>query len=191
MPDMEDIVQLSDDDFSSGDEEVEEVIAIGDPFEDGEYNEIRFSKKLRRGLQYVKSGFVTHMEDTLPDRIHVYKCVVRASMKEKAYSVKAAMSQVSGSIVRCSCACPQSALGRCSHISALLLSILLHKNLNGPAGKLFIFILLKLHMLRIQKKLVLSTFLTRTILVVLCNLKFFSFAHHFILRRSTLLGSHG
>ena len=143
MPQLEDFVQLSDDDVSSGDEEDVEVIEVSDPFDQAECKEIRMSKKLRRGLQYVKSGYVGHVHDSLPDRIHAYKALVRASMNAVAYEVQVAISQVSGNIVRCKCdsVCPQNALGRCSHISALLLFILLHKNLNGPEGKCTILIL--------------------------------------------------
>lgn len=135
MPQMEDITSISDGD-SSEDEE-QEIISIEDPFEESEGKVIKSSKKLRRGLQYVKSGYVRNVKDCLPDKVHFYKSQVRASMRERAYIVKAGISQISGTIFNCACddACPQSTLQRCSHISALLLFLLLHKNLNGPLGK--------------------------------------------------------
>lgn len=139
MPVMEGTV--FSDDASSGDEEEEETVKISDPFLDAECQAIKLSKKLRRGLQYVKSNYVQKVQDTLPDRVHVYQGSVKASMREKIYNVKVALSQVSGSVIRCTCdiICPQKSLGRCSHISALLLYILLFKNLNGPQGKIFAY----------------------------------------------------
>lgn len=138
MPSMEAIVDMPDD--ISSDEEVEEAEEemISDPFENAECNEINRHKKLRRGLQYVKSNYVGEIMDVLPDRIHVYKGHVRASMNAIAYLVQVGMAQISGNIIRCTCECPQRTLGRCSHVSALLLSILLHKHLNGPGGKLLL-----------------------------------------------------
>lgn len=136
MPQMENTEEGSNGE-SSGDEEVEEEIQISDPFEDAESKAIKISKKLRRGLVYVKSKYVRNVQDALTDNIHLYKGLVRASMNKKAYGVKVALSQISGSVLKCSCdiTCPQKGLGRCSHVAALLLHILLHKNLNGPAGK--------------------------------------------------------
>ncbi|XP_026294174.1 uncharacterized protein LOC113218164 [Frankliniella occidentalis] len=150
MPQLGDILRQTEDresDRESGDEACdiveEEIVVLQDPFEDDEKAEIKCSKKLRRGLLYVKSGHVRNIQDNLPGRIHLYKAQVRASMREKAYMVKVALSQVSGSIVKCICdqACPQRALGRCSHISALLFSLLIHKNLNGPGGKLLVWLI--------------------------------------------------
>lgn len=135
---VETMPQLEDsDDASSGDEEEEELVELSDPFQDVECTAINHTKKLRRGLQYVKSAYVRNVQDTWPDKLHVYKAQVRASMLKQAYLVKVALSPLSGSIIRCSCdaRCPQRTLGRCSHISALLLFILMHKNLNGPEGK--------------------------------------------------------
>ena len=73
MPQLEDFVQLSDDDVSSGDEEDVEVIEVSDPFDQAECKEIRMSKKLRRGLQYVKSGYVGHV-DTSMEKALSWKC---------------------------------------------------------------------------------------------------------------------
>lgn len=146
MPQLEptdpNITECDDANPSTSDKENSVQITISDPFEDAECKEIRCSKKLRRGLQYVKSGFVRNVHDVLTDRVHLYKGQVRASMNAQAYLVKVAVSQVSGSIMKCVCddKCPVRALGRCSHISAVLLYVLMHKNLNGPEGKQSVFI---------------------------------------------------
>lgn len=139
MPILQDTAQSEE--ASSGEKEEEDIVTISDPFLDAECKEIKFCKKLRRGLQYLKSGYVRNVQDSLPDRAHLYRASVRASMVDKAYTVKVALSQVSGSVIKCCCdvSCPQKSLGRCSHISALLLFILLHKNLEGPEGKFFLY----------------------------------------------------
>ncbi|XP_034239125.1 uncharacterized protein LOC117644048 [Thrips palmi] len=130
LPDPASNTPLAD---SSDEEDIaENVVIINDPFEDAEQTEIKCSKKLRRGLQYVKSKYVRNVHDCLPDRLHCYKGQVRASMSKVAYHVKVAIFQVSGSVVKASCHCGAHTMQRCSHISALLLYLLLHKNLNGP-----------------------------------------------------------
>lgn len=121
---------------SDDEEEAENVVVINDPFDDDdEQTEIKFCKKLRRGLQYVKSGYVRNVHHCLCQRLHCYKGQVRASMNAIAYKVKVAIFQISGSVVKASCQCAAHSLQRCSHISALLLHLLLHKHLNGPQGK--------------------------------------------------------
>ena len=123
-------------DSGSSEEEVEEVVQIGDPFESYEGKEILGNKKLRRGLQYLKSDFVLEVQDCYPHRYHFYRARVRASMKKKFHWVHVALSQISGSVIKCTCLCAQRALGRCSHVSAVLLFILRHARLNGLSGKL-------------------------------------------------------
>lgn len=125
----------SSDSSDSSDEEEEQVIKIRDPFLDGESQEIRRSKKLRRGLLFVKSKFVTGVQDCLQGQLHYYKGHIRASMEKTAYWVHVALSHVSGSVIKCTCDCVQRALGRCSHVCALLLQILLHVRLNGYGGE--------------------------------------------------------
>ena len=58
---------------SSGNEQHRIQISISDPFQDVEFNAIKQSKKLRRGLglQYVESGFLRNVQDTLSDRVHL------------------------------------------------------------------------------------------------------------------------
>ncbi|KAE8749229.1 hypothetical protein FOCC_FOCC004137, partial [Frankliniella occidentalis] len=83
------------------DEENVEVIELGDIFEDLDNKAVMSSKKIRRGLQFLKSGYVRGMKDCLPDRFHFFMGHIRASMEKKAYWVKAAISQISGNILRC------------------------------------------------------------------------------------------
>lgn len=130
MPSLEDACD------SSGDEEEPQITVVSDPFESYENEEIRNSKKMRRGLLYVKSKYVGDMKDCLKDRVHYFQGKVRASMNLEAYTVYVAISQTSGMVLSCKCvSCPVRALCRCSHISAVLLQILLHVKLNGPGGE--------------------------------------------------------
>lgn len=125
---------------SEGDSDEEEdvtlVEVVMDPFADRAVSEeVLKYKKIRRGLMYVKSGFVIGMKDCHPDLYLLYKAHVRASMDQKAYWVHVALSQMSGRVVKCTCECCQRSLGRCSHIAGVLLSILAHVRVNGYGGK--------------------------------------------------------
>lgn len=122
---------------SSGDEDVVTTIEIQDPFDNDENDLMLRSKKIRRGLTYYKSNFIRSVKDTIVDRVHYIKGHVRASMNKTAYWVKIALSQISGSVAYCECdkECAGGALGRCSHVGALLLYILGHMKLNGYSGK--------------------------------------------------------
>ena len=135
MPQYDSLLLDSPDEDSGEEEDV--VTTISDPFESEDWHAIRKSKKLRRGMEYVKSGYVVAVEYCFPDRFHVYKGHVRASMDKEAYWVKVALSPISGGVIKCVCGdkCAESALGRCSHVSALLLYILIHKQINGCGGK--------------------------------------------------------
>ena len=122
---------------SDEDEDVTILAIVMDPFADGAISkEVLKYKKIRRGLMYLKSGFITGMQDCYPDRYHVYKAHVRASMEQSAYWVHVALSQMSGQVAKCTCECKQKSLGRCSHVGGVLLSILGHVRLNGYGGKL-------------------------------------------------------
>lgn len=116
-------------------EEAEEVnVNISDPFDSTETDEMLRSKKLRRGLMYLKSNHIRSCKDTVEERLHFFKAHIRASMDKDAYWVHVAMSQVSGRVIYCTCQCVQRALGRCSHVGALLLFILRHIRINGFQG---------------------------------------------------------
>ncbi|KAK3931102.1 Alkaline nuclease, partial [Frankliniella fusca] len=134
MPEYHELGDLSAISDSSGEDDVVESIA--DPLDDIESECRQRNKKVRRGLQYVKSGNIRKVEDCREGKYYFIKAQVRASMELKAYNVMVAISQISGSVWKCICddACPQSTLGRCSHVSALLLYLWSHIRLNGHAG---------------------------------------------------------
>lgn len=132
---------LQPDDSSSDDSAdetpiVKEVLAK-DPFEDPKCKALLHAKLLRRGLQYVKSGWVKGLVDCADDRYHYVKAHVRASMDPEAYWVYVTLSKITGAVCQATCGypCPASADGRCSHVSAALLQILAHVRLNGYGCK--------------------------------------------------------
>ncbi|XP_013419437.1 uncharacterized protein LOC106180092 [Lingula anatina] len=81
-------------------------------------------KPLVRGQQYVQSGNVGCVETKVSDSIFHVKAKVLPSMRnENPYTVTIALSVVSGTVLDATCHCKSSALSRCSHIAAVLLSL--------------------------------------------------------------------
>ncbi|CAC5403327.1 unnamed protein product [Mytilus coruscus] len=91
------------------------------------------SKPLTKGEQYVKSGSVTNIMDTVKRGTCYYflKAKVDASMKKEQRTVHVTLSNVSGAVLDASCTCPASALGRCNHVAAVLLFINKHVKEHG------------------------------------------------------------
>ena len=81
------------------------------------------SKPLRRGDQFFRSGHVTCMRDNRTNKYYYVKAKVLASMKQVLYNVQVTLSVDSGFVVEASCECKSSALGRCSHVGAVLVAI--------------------------------------------------------------------
>ena len=81
------------------------------------------SKPLRRGKPFFNSGHVTHMMDTTVDYCYYVKAIVLASMKQASYDTRVTLSGNSGFVLAASCQCKSSALGRCSHVGAVLVAI--------------------------------------------------------------------
>lgn len=129
-----------DEDESSGDEDPD---TSGEtPLLQDEEAIISSIKPMRRGVQYIKSGWIRGVTDTVEGRVHFIRAKVRASMNLEAHVVSIALSNVSGVVhlAECGSRCAAGALGRCAHVGALLLFTLFHMRLNGHQGKkLFIF----------------------------------------------------
>ncbi|XP_026286571.2 ubiquitin carboxyl-terminal hydrolase 36-like [Frankliniella occidentalis] len=123
------IVEDSDSGFS--DEESNQVV---DPFAD-DAGSIQHCKKIRRGMVFLKSGHVRKVENTSMGAVYFVRAQVRASMRMDFYNVQVAISTMSGNVKICTCTCKQQALGRCSHVSATLLFMWCHIQLNGYDGK--------------------------------------------------------
>ncbi|XP_013389212.1 uncharacterized protein LOC106157950 [Lingula anatina] len=82
-------------------------------------------KPLRRGSQYVQSGYVGQIYYKRDSSTVYFKGVVLASMRNEKYTVTVTLSVNSGAVKAASCHCKASSLNRCSHVAALL--IFLHE----------------------------------------------------------------
>ena len=81
------------------------------------------SKPFRRGEQFFRSGHVTCMRDNRCSEHYYVKAKVLASMKQMSYNVQVTLSVNSGFVLDASCHCKSSALGRCSHVGAVLVAM--------------------------------------------------------------------
>ena len=92
------------------------------------------AKPLKNGRKYVDSGFVHDMMDTKTEEHYFPKAHVWPSMRnELPHNVLIILSVSSGAVIHPSCdPCKVSALGRCSHVVAVLFSLLDHVNEQGP-----------------------------------------------------------
>lgn len=91
-------------------------------------------KPLKNGRKYVDSGFVHNMVDAKTDLHYFVRAHVWPSMRsELPHNVLVVLSVASGAVIHASCdPCKVSALGRCSHVVAVLFSVLDHVNKHGP-----------------------------------------------------------
>ena len=92
------------------------------------------AKPLKNGRKYVDSGFVHDMMDTKTEEHYFLKAHVWPSMRnELPHNVLIILPTSSGAVIHASCdPCKVSALGRCSHVVAVLFSLLDHVNEQGP-----------------------------------------------------------
>lgn len=80
------------------------------------------AKPLNRGKLYVDSNRVTNIFDSLTSQnIYCLKSTVKASYQVKtSYNVQVMVNSETGKILRGTCECKASSLGRCAHVAALL-----------------------------------------------------------------------
>ena len=92
------------------------------------------AKPLKNGRKYVDSGFVHDMMETTTEEHYFLKAHVWPSMRnELPHNVLIILSVSSGAVIHASCdPCKVSVLGRCSHVVAVLFSLLDHVNEQGP-----------------------------------------------------------
>ena len=92
------------------------------------------AKPLKNGRKYVDSGFVHDMMDTETEEHYFLKAHVWPSMRnELPHNVLIILSVSSGAVIHASCdPCKVSTLERCSHVVAVLFSLLDHVNGQGP-----------------------------------------------------------
>ena len=90
-------------------------------------------KPFSNGRKYVDSGFVHDMTDTKTDDYYYVKAHVWPSMNtDFPHNVLVVLSVKSGAVIHASChPCKASELGRCSHVVAVLLSLVDHVQKHG------------------------------------------------------------
>ena len=89
-------------------------------------------KPMRRGQLFVDSGHVKNVSDILNNDCYFIRAEVLPSMRnDPPKHVHVCLSCKSGSVLDASCDCKASALGRCSHVSALLLFLDGHVKQHG------------------------------------------------------------
>ena len=82
------------------------------------------TKPLRRDRQYFLSGHVKNIQHCDTGDFHFIKSIVMSSLKlDVVYHVYVTVNRSNGSVVGGSCECKASAMGRCSHVCAVLLAI--------------------------------------------------------------------
>ena len=83
-------------------------------------------KPLKNGRKYVDSGFVHDIMDTVNGERYFVRAHVWPSMRtELPHNVIVVISVNSGAVLHASCEpCRASSLGRCSHVVAVLFSVL-------------------------------------------------------------------
>jgi len=90
-------------------------------------------KPLKNARKYVNSDFVHDVMDTKSDEYYFARAHVWPSMRtDLPHNVLVILSNVSGAVIHASCEpCKVAALGRCSHVVAVLLYILDHVEKHG------------------------------------------------------------
>ena len=90
-------------------------------------------KPLKNGRKYVDSGFVHDLMDAKTNEFYFLRAHVWPSMKsDLPHNVLIVLSVASGAVMHASCEpCKVSALGRCSHVVAVLFTLLDHVEKNG------------------------------------------------------------
>ena len=98
---------------------------INDEDEGYEGSDDSTGKPLRKGRLILSSDFVVNIQDnTMLNGDYLLRVHVHHSMKNTTpLNVCVHISLTSGSVKKCTCTCAASALGRCAHVTALLLHL--------------------------------------------------------------------
>lgn len=108
------------------------------PSDDNEDNRIDHmtDKPLKNARKYVDSGFVHDVTDAKSKDYYFIRAHVWPSMRsDLPHNVFVILSNLSGAVIHASCEpCKVSALGRCSHIVAVLMFVLDHAEKHGHAA---------------------------------------------------------
>ena len=89
-------------------------------------------KPLRKGRKLIESEFVVDLQDNSNDIYYFLRAHVHHSMKnEYPLNASVVLSKASGFVVKASCDCRSRALNRCTHIAAVLLTLVDYTKANG------------------------------------------------------------
>lgn len=88
----------------------------------------------RKGLALLRSHKILNVKDQRREGLYYVMAEVQRSMKIDCCYPAAIFSVASGSVRECSCDCKQQAMGRCSHVTAMLLGMVQHIESNGHSG---------------------------------------------------------
>ncbi|KAI4468043.1 e3 sumo-protein ligase [Holotrichia oblita] len=92
-------------------------------------------KPFRKGSQFVQSDYIFNVYDAKDNKSYYLKAQCYSSFKKNvSYGVEITLNELSGAVVGGTCECRQSALGRCSHVTALLLFLDKFTQENGHDG---------------------------------------------------------
>ena len=89
------------------------------------------SKPFDRAEQYISSEYITAVQDVSTKDCYFVKANIKSSFCDKYHFVHVTISKASGGVLDASCSCKASAMGRCSHVAALLKCIVDHVEQNG------------------------------------------------------------
>ena len=92
-------------------------------------------KPLKNGRKYVDSGFVHDIMDTVNGKRHFVRAHVNLAVDENRASAQCYCCDIceQGAVIHASCEpCRASSLGRCSHVVAVLFSVLDYVKKHGP-----------------------------------------------------------
>ncbi len=103
---------------------------------DRPYEDLHTAKPLKRGKQYYNSRNVSGMQDCVNNGNYCVKATVAPSMMSGQYIVHVVLSSQSGFVKNATCQCRASAMGRCSHVAAVLYAVLdnLENSVNDTAA---------------------------------------------------------
>ena len=90
---------------------------------DDDIDDLHTAKPLKRGETFLKSKNILKVEDCAKSGHYFLKAKIMASYSTTDYYVTITLSQASGFVRDASCTCKASAMGRCSHVTAILLGL--------------------------------------------------------------------
>lgn len=118
----------------------DEVFDFTQPTQEGR-KAMFVASTLKRADLFIRSKKIREMLDCVRDKHYYVKAEVRASFRDLTYNLSTMIARASGNVCLAECSCKALALGRCCHITAILLLIGRHVQRHGHEGEIFSFTL--------------------------------------------------